>query len=337
MTNEITEYRSLSELGALADQFASASVFATFQMKLAENTRQRHRVDLRHFESYLKAKRVQVGSLYDDPQAWNGVSWGLLDGFQKWMLGRGEAVGTINTRVTTVRKYAELAFKAGAISHEQYLLIKAVQGISRKEAIHIDEQRPITRRGTRKVEAPRLSSRDRRRLKREHTDDEQGARDELMMCLLLDHGLRASELIELKVGDVSMDTGMMTFWRPKVALKTTHVLTPDTLEALQNYMECGLMMPEADEAILRKTQRGGKATTNHMTRSSLLKRVRFLGKRILGLPNLAPHDCRHSWATEYARNHTPFELQEAGGWNSLAMPRRYVDMMKIAHDGKAMD
>jgi len=46
------------------------------------------------------------------------------------------------------------------------------------------------------------------------------------------------------------------------------------------------------------------------------------------------HDCRHSWATRASRNGTsPFALQEAGGWNSLTMPRRYIDESEIANEG----
>ncbi|MEP7286218.1 MAG: transposase [Chloroflexota bacterium] len=49
---------------------------------------------------------------------------------------------------------------------------------------------------------------------------------------------------------------------------------------------------------------------------------------------LMPHDCRHYWATRAASQGTdPFALQEAGGWNSLAMPRRYIEAGKIANDG----
>jgi integrase len=54
----------------------------------------------------------------------------------------------------------------------------------------------------------------------------------------------------------------------------------------------------------------------------------------LGLEGLSPHDCRHYWATDAARSGTdPFRLQEAGGWASLAMPRRYVEAAEIANKG----
>ena len=53
-----------------------------------------------------------------------------------------------------------------------------------------------------------------------------------------------------------------------------------------------------------------------------------------GVDGLSPHDCRHYWATRAARQGTdPFAVQEAGGWNSLAMPRRYVEAAKIANEG----
>lgn len=43
---------------------------------------------------------------------------------------------------------------------------------------------------------------------------------------------------------------------------------------------------------------------------------------------------RHSWATRAARAGTdPFVLQDAGGWNSLAMPRRYVGREEVSNEG----
>lgn len=74
-----------------------------------------------------------------------------------------------------------------------------------------------------------------------------------------------------------------------------------------------------------------------MSETSISERVRTLGKA-LGIDNLSAHDCRHYWATYWANriDRLPkgvFSLQEAGGWNSLAMPRRYVERSEVANEG----
>lgn len=43
----------------------------------------------------------------------------------------------------------------------------------------------------------------------------------------------------------------------------------------------------------------------------------------------------HYWATQWAGKVDVLRLQEAGGWNSLAMPRRYVARARIANEGMA--
>jgi integrase len=49
---------------------------------------------------------------------------------------------------------------------------------------------------------------------------------------------------------------------------------------------------------------------------------------------LGTYDLRQTWATRAARNGTPIDrLQDAGGWNSPAMPLRYVEAAKIANEG----
>jgi len=69
----------------------------------------------------------------------------------------------------------------------------------------------------------------------------------------------------------------------------------------------------------------------------LNQRVRVLGE-VVGLEGLSAHDCRHYLATSAARHGTdPFVLQEAGGWSSLAMPRRYVEANDIANQGVRLE
>ena len=68
----------------------------------------------------------------------------------------------------------------------------------------------------------------------------------------------------------------------------------------------------------------------------MTQRVNFLGKQI-GLFGLSAHDCRHYWSTAAVRGKTPLNaLMQAGGWNSPAMPMRYIQEAEIANEGVVM-
>ncbi len=84
--------------------------------------------------------------------------------------------------------------------------------------------------------------------------------------------------------------------------------------------------------LLRGSRKDGALTNAGMSERSITDRVRVLGEQD-GLEGLSAHDCRHYWATYWVRKVDVLRLQEAGGWNSLAMPRRYVEESKIANDG----
>ncbi|MBV7329183.1 tyrosine-type recombinase/integrase [Chloroflexi bacterium TSY] len=86
--------------------------------------------------------------------------------------------------------------------------------------------------------------------------------------------------------------------------------------------------------ILRGSRKGGKLTESGMSTTAISERTRSLASE-LGVDGLSAHDCRHYWATKWASKVDVLRLQEAGGWNSLAMPRRYVEHAKIANEGMA--
>ena len=90
-------------------------------------------------------------------------------------------------------------------------------------------------------------------------------------------------------------------------------------------------------SLWRKTGKGKTELLGAgMTERAITKRVAFLGAAI-GLHSFSAHDCRHYWATQAARNHTPLDrLQDAGGWSSLAMPSRYIETAKIANEGVSL-
>jgi integrase len=216
----------------------------------------------------------------------------------------------------------------GSISQAESAQIKAITGIAHKDKRHVDERRETTRKGSKKAAAVAITHAQAARLKT-HPDSPQGRRDTLLMCLLLDHGLRESEVHDLQVHSIDLKKGTMTFFRRKVNVTQTHKLSADTLRAATAYLQHDAA---AVGRLLRSSKRGGQLT-GEMSISAIKQRVRALGAAV-GIDGLSPHDCRHYWATTAAeKGVNPLRLQEAGGWASLDMPRRYVAAADIANEG----
>ena len=68
--------------------------------------------------------------------------------------------------------------------------------------------------------------------------------------------------------------------------------------------------------------------TSACRRAGLGERKRAIGKPDRFIPNVRPHDLRHTWATWfYAASKDPLLLKHEGGWASLAMVERYAHLM----------
>lgn len=349
-------------LGEAANQYAAAGVFADYLSRTAENTKRRQRNDLSLFALFLEcATAAALGQSVDncfdsishrlqttaateagermqqDAAAWGqngitdgGVTWGLVEMFRNWMVQAGYAIGSVNVRLATIKAYSKLASKAGVITKTDQLLIADVKGYATKETKRINEGREVTRVGIKKADHTRLTKEQADQLKQQ-PDTPQGRRDAVLMSLLLDHGLRCGEVALLQVNHFNLSEGTMTFYRPKVDKTQIHQLTPDTLKALRAYFSSGDATPVG--RLLRGSRKGGHLTESGMTERAITARVRELGGQI-DVAILSAHDCRHYWATRASRQGTdPFALQEAGGWASLEMPRRYVDAARIANAG----
>lgn len=303
---------ALAVAGDAANAAAAAHLFAAYRRRRAANTLARQDGDLAVFQRFLASVGVATEDLGTQPASWAGVTWGLVAAFLEWQLQQGYAVGSINVRLSTVKSYARLAMQAGAISAEAYGAIKAVGGYRGREGRHLDREREATRRPGAKKAAPVPISLAQATLLKDQADPS----DALLMCLLLDHGLRIGEVAGLEVGSFDLAEGTLTFYREKVDKTQVHQLTADTLRAALRAL---------------RGREAGKVFA--CSKRTLQKRVRALGTAI-GLDNLSPHDCRHAWATFATRAGTATrDLQEAGGWSSPAMPLRYAEATAVANQG----
>ena len=97
--------------------------------------------DLVLFEKFLQSASVPAIGLYDNPQSWRGITWGIVKAFRNWMLQQGYAIGSINGRLSTVRTYAKIAARVGAISPEESILVASVQGYASNEQAQMGTMR----------------------------------------------------------------------------------------------------------------------------------------------------------------------------------------------------
>ncbi len=362
MANEIVPAEradARAVLAQVADAYARQSVFDDFLSRKAENTIRAQRADLETFSEFLYTAEwpnpPDGATLQIDAAAWQGVTHGLVTAFRNWQLQRGYAVATVNRQLATVRKYCKLAFTAGVIDETTHALITTVQGYAGKDAMRMDERRQesgvATRMSNKKAEHISITDEQAEELKNRPRTP-QGRRDRLMMCLLLDHGLRVGEVARLKVSDFDLQAGELVFYRPKVDRTQRHKLTADTLRAVQAWIDSGDCPVFDDAPLLRGSRKSGELTEAGMTERSISARVRTLGiplgffymgphvtdggkEKDIQKGTLSAHDCRHYWATRWAGKVDIFRLQEAGGWASLAMPRRYTEWAAIANEGMA--
>jgi integrase len=327
-----------------ADDQAASTAFADYRGRVDDDTLRRQEADLALFAYFLGAVKAippaQVAAfgarLPFHADAWANVTHGLVTAFLRWQLQEGYAVGSINVRLATVRRYCALANAAGVVPGEALALIRTVRGYSGRQARSIDTQRrrsaTPTRVSTKKEHARILSAEQVRALKQQ-PDTPQGRRDALLICLLADLGLRVGELASLQAEAIDLARGTLTFYREKVHTTQTHRLSRDIVAAAEAYLASD-GLPSGQ--LLRGSRKNGELWGTMSVRA-IRERVAILGERI-GVGDLSPHDLRHSWATRAARGSSdPFALRDAGGWSSLSMPSRYVQSNAISNERISLD
>lgn len=330
---QLVEHGTLSPLEALglaANQIVSQNAFNLYRQEKAANTITTQKRAVAVWCEFLSEKfGVSGGDMWGDPSAWKGVTFGLVESFKVWSLNKGHAIGTVMTWVKAIRKYCELASQAGYIDSGELARIKTVKiSGKRKARQNVDKKRDIRRVGRKKEDANTLSDAQVCTLLDSiDTTSETGKRDKLLACILFEHGLRMGEVLQLDRN--SFFLGHMRFNRPKVGLvDCEHKLTAATKQALKEYQSIG-----HDGPFLQSSKRGGSLSGRPLSQSSLKRIVKAWGVSI-GVPNLSPHDARHSLATKLSRDsYNASELMDFFGWGSLSTAQNYIKRNALGNKG----
>jgi site-specific recombinase XerD len=146
--------------------------------------------------------------------------------------------------------------------------------------------------------------------------DFEDRRDNAMIRLFLDSGMRRGELAGLRVEDVDLDQEaavVMGKGRRPRACPFGH----KTGQALDRYMRMRAKRPDAAEPWLWLGKRG------RLTETGVEQAVKRRG-RAAGLPDIHPHQFRHTYAHQWlAAGGTEGDLMRLAGWKSRQMLARY--------------
>jgi site-specific recombinase XerD len=144
-----------------------------------------------------------------------------------------------------------------------------------------------------------------------------GLRDRAIILLLVDTGVRASELCNLAVADVDFKNNRITVMG-KGDKERTLPISASTGRALWKYLNAERVDDTFTHRLFTTTE--GKP----LDRKVLLKLLKRLGQKV-DVHNCNPHRFRHTFAISFLRNGgNAYALQMALGHATLAMVNKYL-------------
>jgi site-specific recombinase XerD len=148
-------------------------------------------------------------------------------------------------------------------------------------------------------------------------------RDGALILLLLDTGMRVSELCGLTVGDVDRGSGELTVLG-KGNKKRLVYMGQSARRALWRYLETDRRMAASGDPLF--VSHGGVQSGAGLQRSGVGRVISSLGKTAgISVVRVSPHSLRHAFAINFLRGGgSVLELQALLGHEDLAMVRKYV-------------
>ena len=264
--------------------------FCEFSRSLSINTVKSYRWDLRQFMGWIEEKGLEV----------IGVKIRDIDAFIISLRKTGISAKSVNRKICCLRSFYKYLQRIEVLEKNPLVFVARMKE-PRYLPRYLDEgqQKAL-------IEAS---------LNSKHSRPKWGGwlktRDHLMIILLLDTGLRISELCQIKKRDIDLQEGTLLVYG-KGSKERMVILSDRCIRALQ---EC---LKEIDGDVLFLNQQIRPLGTRHAFRL-----VQSIGKRA-GISNLHPHILRHTMASNLRKKGADLQLiQESLGHSSIITTSMY--------------
>ena len=224
---------------------------------------------------------------------------------------RGLAPATVNRHLAAIKKLISEATDHGLFDESMLQAIKRVKGAKQKG----------TRAGNWLTREQALAL-----LQAPNPNTRKGARDQGIMAMLLGCGLRRNELVSLTYEHVQSRDGhwVLVDLVGKGGRVRTVKIPPWTKRSVDHWTEMSGRNPAPDDNIFVSIRKGDKVVGNSMTAQAIYY-ITIDYCKLAGLPVLAPHDLRRTFA-KLARNGGAQleQLQLTLGHASVQTTEKYV-------------
>ena len=222
------------------------------------------------------------------------------------MLDAGAAPGTVRTRQLAVRRFSAWLIATGQLPADPFLGIK---GPPQRHPVVV----PLSEDELRALIATCATP--------THRPDEplHHRRDEAIIRLMMETGIRAGELIALRTEDLDLPAGRITIHFGKGGRSRTIPVGPTTVRAICDYLSLRQQHPAADHPDLWLGTRGTRFGYDGLGKA-LRRRATLAGIR-----GFHPHKLRHTAAHRWlAKGGSESGLMAMAGWTRTDMLIRYT-------------
>lgn len=282
----------------MEDQLSSFLEFLSTERNYSENTTAAYRNDLGQFVTWLREKHPLVDS-------WGAVSKDLVSEYVQALEGRSYTASSIARKVAAIKSFFHYLLARGHISDDP------TDGL---DSPKVKKRLPVT-----------LPADDIRRLLEAPTNKRtpKNLRDAALLNVLYATGMRVTEVVSLRVGDVDLAESVL-FCIGKDEDPRTLPFDEQTRSVLEDYLENGRphLVKDKDVDALFLNHRG-----QQLTRQGLWLIIKaYADEANLG-ENVTPHTLRHSFAAHRLRSGAELrEVQHLLGHANISTTLIYSQM-----------
>jgi integrase/recombinase XerC len=235
--------------------------------------------------------------------------------FLAYLYGQNYTKSTTARKLATLRSFYKFLIRRGIVSASPLITIRTPKQEKRlPKCLDLEQVQKL-------LEAPGDA-------------DLLSARDKAMLEVLYSSGIRVSELVELEMGDIDLQEGVLRV-RGKGRKDRLTPIGSQAIKAVQRYFELRTQEPKCNgphQARVFLNKHGETLSTRSVRR----KLDKYLVQAGLD-PGISPHTLRHSFATHLLNNGADLRsVQELLGHQSLSTTQIYTHLstsrMKEVYD-----